>query len=209
MNIGERTGTATLLAIAVFPLLLGVAGCASFDGRGLKPGQATSADVERVMGKPVETRKVRGQTLLYYSREPNGGAIFVARIGPDDRLIDIEDRLTDANVAKIVPNVPTAGQLQNLLGPPWETGHYAVGNNTGLLSYNFAGSKFGWAMQRVNYRGEPPAMLDGVAMNAKLNLDDGLHPNSRGVTEITKKILPSVEQLIERARAKQAAGTKG
>ena len=54
-----------------------------------------------------------------------------------------------------------------------------------------------------------PFFLDGVAMNAKLNLDDGLHPNSRGVAEITKKILPSVEQLIERARAKQAAGTKG
>ena len=54
-----------------------------------------------------------------------------------------------------------------------------------------------------------PFFLDGVALNAKLNLDDGLHPNSRGVAEITKKILPSVEQLIERARAKQAAGTKG
>ncbi len=129
MNIAARAGT-TLLAIAVFPLLLEAGGCASYDGYTLKPGQATSADVERVMGKPVETRKVRGQTLLYYSREPNGGAIFVARIGPDDRLIDIEDRLTDANVAKIVPNVTTAGQVRNLLGPPWETGHYAVGNNT-------------------------------------------------------------------------------
>jgi hypothetical protein len=129
MNIAARTGT-RFLAIAVFPLLLEAGGCASYDGYTLKPGQATSADVERVMGKPVETRKVRGQTLLYYSREPNGGAIFVARIGPDDRLIDIEDRLTDANVAKIVPDVTTAGQLQNLLGPPWEKGHYAVGNNT-------------------------------------------------------------------------------
>jgi hypothetical protein len=130
MNIGARTGIATLLATAVFPLLLVVAGCASYDGYTLKPGQATSADVERVMGKPVETRKVRGQTLLYYSREPNGGAIFVARIGPDDRLIDVEDRLTDANVAKIVPDVTTAGQLQNLLGPPWEKVHYALSNST-------------------------------------------------------------------------------
>ncbi len=41
--------------------------------------------------------------------------------------------------------------------------NYAVGNNTGLLSYNFAASKFGWTMQRVNYRGEPPAMVDMLA----------------------------------------------
>ena len=54
-----------------------------------------------------------------------------------------------------------------------------------------------------------PFFLEGVAMDARLNLDDGLHPNPRGVAEITKKILPSVEKLIERARAKQAAGTKG
>ena len=54
-----------------------------------------------------------------------------------------------------------------------------------------------------------PFFLEGVAMDARLNLDDGLHPNTRGVAEITKKILPSVEQLIERARAKQATGPKG
>lgn len=41
--------------------------------------------------------------------------------------------------------------------------NYGVGNNTGLLSYNFAASKFGWSMQRVNYRGEPPAMVDMLA----------------------------------------------
>src|SRR5882672_5723549 len=98
MNIDARTGITTLLAIAVFPLLLVAAGCASYDGYTLKPGQATRADVERVMGKPAQTRKVGGKTLLYYSREPFGGATFVARIGPDGRLIDIRDRLTDAYV---------------------------------------------------------------------------------------------------------------
>jgi hypothetical protein len=131
MNIGARTGITTLLAIAVFPLLLVAAGCASFDGYGLKPGQATSADVERVMGTPAQTRKAGGgETLLYYPRQPFGDATFVARIGQDGRLIDIEQRLTDANVAKIVPNVTTAEQVRDLLGPPWETSHYAVNNRT-------------------------------------------------------------------------------
>jgi hypothetical protein len=129
MNIAARTGVTTLLAIAVFPLLL-VAGCASFDGAGLKPGQATSAEVERVMGTPAETRKVGGETLLYYPRQPFGDATFVARIGQDGRLIDIEQRLTDANVAKIVPNVTTGEQVRDLLGPPWQTSHYALNNST-------------------------------------------------------------------------------
>jgi hypothetical protein len=130
MNIGARTGITTLLATAVFPLLLAAAGCASFDGYSLKPGQATSADVERVMGTPAQTRKVGGETLLYYPRQPYGDATFVARIGQDGRLIGIEQRLTDANVAKIVPNVTTGEQVRDLLGPPWETSHYAATNRT-------------------------------------------------------------------------------
>jgi hypothetical protein len=116
------------LAIAVLFLL--TAGCASFGGYGLKPGQATSADVERVMGTPAQTRKVRGESLLYYPRQPFGGETLVARIGENDRLIDIEQRLTDANVAKIVPNVSTAEQVRDLLGPPWETSHYALNDRT-------------------------------------------------------------------------------
>src|SRR5712664_4613539 len=130
MNIAARTGATTLLAIAVLPVLLVAAGCASFDGAGLKPGQATSAEVEDVMGTPAETRKVGGETLLYYPRQPYGDATFVARIGQDGRLIDIEQRLTDANVAKIVPNVTTGVQVRDLLGPPAQTSHYALNNST-------------------------------------------------------------------------------
>jgi hypothetical protein len=130
MNIGARTGMKTLLATAAFPLLLIAAGCASFDGSSLKPGQATSADVERVMGTPAETRKVGGETFLYYPRQPFGDATFAARIGRDGRLIGIEQRLTDANVAKIVPNVTTGQQVRDLLGPPWQTSHYALNDRT-------------------------------------------------------------------------------
>jgi acyl-CoA thioesterase-1 len=47
-----------------------------------------------------------------------------------------------------------------------------------------------------------------VALNAQLNIDDGLHPNAKGVAEITARILPTVEQLIERVRMRQAAAGK-
>jgi acyl-CoA thioesterase I len=54
-----------------------------------------------------------------------------------------------------------------------------------------------------------PFFLDGVALNGELNLGDGIHPNAKGVAEITKRILPTVEKLIERVRARQARNAKG
>jgi acyl-CoA thioesterase-1 len=45
-----------------------------------------------------------------------------------------------------------------------------------------------------------PFFLDGVAADLKLTQGDGLHPNAAGVDVIVARILPSVEQLIARAR---------
>ncbi len=42
---------AACAAVAVAALL---AGCASFDGRGLAPGKSTAAEVEALMGAPAE-----------------------------------------------------------------------------------------------------------------------------------------------------------
>ena len=41
-----------------------------------------------------------------------------------------------------------------------------------------------------------PFMLDGVAMDAKLNQADGIHPNPAGVKIIVDKMLPLVERLV-------------
>lgn len=44
-----------------------------------------------------------------------------------------------------------------------------------------------------------PFFLDGVALRPELNLDDGLHPNARGVDVIVERILPAVENLLKTA----------
>ncbi|MFN3655756.1 MAG: arylesterase [Pseudolabrys sp.] len=49
-----------------------------------------------------------------------------------------------------------------------------------------------------------PFFLDGVAADATLNLNDGMHPNAAGVDTIVKGILPKVEELIARVRAARA-----
>ena len=48
-----------------------------------------------------------------------------------------------------------------------------------------------------------PFFLDGVATDAKLNQRDGLHPTAAGVDVIVAKILPKVEELIARVRARR------
>ncbi len=48
-----------------------------------------------------------------------------------------------------------------------------------------------------------PFFMEGVALDPKLCLDDGLHPNAKGVARIVDGILPDVEKLI--ARVKQQA----
>jgi acyl-CoA thioesterase-1 len=42
-----------------------------------------------------------------------------------------------------------------------------------------------------------PFFLEGVAMNPGLNLDDGLHPNERGIAVIVKGILPKVKKALK------------
>jgi len=41
-----------------------------------------------------------------------------------------------------------------------------------------------------------PFMLDGVAMDARLNQSDGIHPNPAGVKIIVGRMLPLVERLV-------------
>jgi acyl-CoA thioesterase-1 len=41
-----------------------------------------------------------------------------------------------------------------------------------------------------------PFILDGVALNPKLNQADGMHPNPAGVKVIVRRILPDVKKLL-------------
>ena len=43
-----------------------------------------------------------------------------------------------------------------------------------------------------------PFILDGVALNPKLNQADGMHPNPAGVKVMVARMLPIVKKLIGR-----------
>jgi len=50
-----------------------------------------------------------------------------------------------------------------------------------------------------------PFFLDGIVADPKLNIGDGLHPTGEGVARIVTGILPKVEALLARVRAKPAS----
>lgn len=193
------------------PLRIVVLGDSLVAGFGIKPSDAFPAQLERALkerGHAVEVINagVSGDTTaggldrVGWAVPERTGAVIL-ELGVNDALRGLDPRRAKSNLDKIITTLKAGGAevlLAGMLAPrnlgePYTRVFDAIypelATKHGLLLY--------------------PFFLDGVALNAKLNLDDGLHPNSRGVAEITRKILPSVEQLIERARAKQAAGTKG
>ena len=156
-------------------LVVALAGCASFDGRSLVPGQSSAADVERVMGAPAEKRQVGGETWYYYPRQPFGSKTFVARVAGEGRLVALEQRLTDGNVAKIVPNTTRANEVRDLLGPPWLATHYA------RLDRNV----WTWYMRQYGDPGMPVSLNvqmspDGVVREVYLLKEGGSLSGGRG-----------------------------
>ena len=43
-----------------------------------------------------------------------------------------------------------------------------------------------------------PFLLEGVALNPKLNIDDGKHPNAEGVKIIPKNLAPYILKEIKK-----------
>jgi len=198
-------------AASTRPTRIVVLGDSLVAGFQLKASDAFPAQLERALkarGQSVEiiNAGVSGDTTaggldrVGWAVPERTGAVIL-ELGANDALRGLDPRRAKSNLDKIIATLKAGGAevlLAGMLAPrnlgePYTRAFDAI--------YPELAAKHGLLLY--------PFFLDGVAMNAKLNLDDGLHPNSRGVAEITKKILPSVEQLIERARAKQAAGTKG
>ncbi len=124
---------------------------------------------------------------------PDGTDAVILELGGNDALRGIDPKQTRANLEKIIAalkqrKIPIL--LAGMLSPANWGDHYSedfdkifpdLAREHGLVFY--------------------PFFLEGVVFEPKLNLDDGMHPSGKGIAEIVKRILPSVEQLIARAAA--------
>jgi hypothetical protein len=106
-------------------IVLSVAGCASYNGRGLTVGQSTETEVEALMGPSADRRSgPNGESRRYYSRLPYGRETYVARFGADGKLLALEQRLTEQNFQVLKVGLSRDEDLRELLGPPHKIEHF-------------------------------------------------------------------------------------
>src|SRR6185295_321483 len=115
-----------LTRLLVLGVAIVLAGCAGYAGRGLVPGQSSAEEVEALMGPAAERRPgAGGETVRYYSRQPNGREMYAARFGQDGKLRAIEQRLTEANLARLALGASRTDDVRNLFGPPYKVDTFA------------------------------------------------------------------------------------
>jgi acyl-CoA thioesterase-1 len=132
---------------------------------------------------------------------PDGTDAVILELGANDALRGLDPGQAGANLERIITTVKAGGAevlVAGMLAPRNLGADYARAFD-GI--YPALAGKHGTLLY--------PFFLDGVALDARLNLGDGLHPNAKGVAEITRRILPTVEELIARVRARRTAGSGG
>jgi hypothetical protein len=99
-------------------VLLVLASCASYDGRGLRPGASTEGEVRLVMGEPaMQFQNSDGSRRLAYPRGPLGHQTFMADVGRNGILEDIEPVLRDGVFNAIQPGL-SRDEVLRMIGPP-------------------------------------------------------------------------------------------
>jgi hypothetical protein len=78
-----------------------VAGCGG--AHSLAPGQSTEADVRAAMGAPKETRTdANGDLIWEYPTGPEGYYNYAVRMGPDRRVKEVTQLVSEDQLDKIV-----------------------------------------------------------------------------------------------------------
>lgn len=120
----------------------------------------------------------------------------ILELGANDALRGIDPKVTRENLQKILAKLNERGI------PVLLTGMRSLANWGDNYAEDFDAIFPDLAKEHalVFY----PFFLEGVVLNAKLNQQDGMHPNSKGVSEIVRQIIPSVEELIGKAEARRS-----
>lgn len=140
-----------------------------------------------------------GRSRLDWSLAEKPDAVIV-ELGGNDGLRAVDPDVTYDNLRAIITRLQQEGLpvlLTGMMAPP------NLGRDYGDRFYD-GYTRLAEEFDVVFY----PFFLDGVAGMPDLNQPDRIHPNEDGVNVIVEKILPYVEQLVERvkdARADAAA----
>jgi acyl-CoA thioesterase I len=174
-------------------------------GYNLASDEAFPARLERALvavGLDVEVRNggVSGDTSagalarLDWAVPAEADAVIV-EFGANDALRGVDPSETRANLDKLIGTLRARNQevlVAGMLAPP----------NMGR-EYEAAFNKIFPALAQSHDAVFYPFFLDGVAAQPRLNQGDGMHPTAAGVDVIVERILPSVIELVDRAKARR------
>lgn len=184
------------------PIKLVVLGDSLTAGYGLNEEDAFPAKLETALkakgidvtvvnaGVSGDTAK-QGLERLDWAVDEDADAVIV-ELGANDALRGIDPNETRASLEKIIVrlmsrNLPV--MIAGMLAPPnlgpsykevFDRIYPSLAGEHGLRLY--------------------PFFLDGVATIADYNLDDGMHPNARGVDEIVRRMAPKVAEFLSQVK---------
>ncbi len=186
------------------PIILLALGDSLTAGLGLSPSEAFPARLETVLKAKypdlsIINGGVSGDTAAgglarldwALTEDVNG---LVVELGANDALRGLEVGQTEAALDGIMAKAKARGLPVLLLGmrAPPNMGPDYTARFDGLFP----------ALSKKYDALFYPFYLEGVAALPNLNQADGIHPNSRGVDEIVTRIVPKVEELIQKVLLK-------
>lgn len=174
-------------------------------GLGLREAEAFPAQLEKALkarGHDVRVvdASVSGDTTdaalkrfeWSFPKEAHGA---IVELGANDALRGLEPDKTRANLDKLISRIKAKGVetlLAGMLAP----------RNLGAEYTEKFDSIYPELAKKHSVPLYPFFLFDVVGKRA-LNQDDGVHPNARGVKKIVEQILPRVEELVERVKARE------
>ncbi len=175
-------------------------------GFGLRENQAFPAQLEKALRErghnvKVINASVSGDTTAAGLKRfewsfPKGAHGTILELGANDAMRGLKPGKTRANLDELLKRIKAKG-VEPLLA--------------GMLAPRNMGVEFSQKFDRIypelaDKHGVLlyPFFLFDVVGKRELNLDDGLHPNPKGVKKIVAQMLPMVEKLLRRISARQS-----
>jgi acyl-CoA thioesterase-1 len=119
---------------------------------------------------------------------PDGTDGVILELGANDALRGIAPEQSEKNLDQMLARLKERGiavLLVGMMAPPNMGGDYAARFNP---IYEKLARKYGVSLY--------PFFLDGVVLDQSLKLEDGMHPNSKGVDVMVQKMEPSITQFV-------------
>lgn len=119
---------------------------------------------------------------------PDGTNGVILELGANDALRGIPPEETEKNLDAMITRLKERGiavLLAGMMAPPNMGADYAA--------------RFNPIYEKMAQKHDVPLyafFLDGVVMDASLKLEDGMHPNSKGVDVMVQKMEPAVTNFI-------------